>query len=606
MRISNFFYLALACIVLSWAACEDEEMMQECSFATPTLAVTDQGICDPILLRFGNLSVPPAITQPVLPLDCQTANPLGRQAEILITGSNSLDLHIYNGTRGIVFLQVFGATNCTQDLTPITNCREITDAASILALNGLSAFDNVFVRLDFTEPDGGTFSPEADDFVSLAAYEDSPVGQEVEYGGINPDATQNRLLRGCDGTTFQRLVMFSCDPGANLDAWVNETGLNRTEEYVGDGGQATAVDVPPGLDPNTAGPAVARKRLDRNNDDFIVEEDHIIQVTSDGGIPGALPDAIDLVPQDQTIIMDCLVYELGESSSEDADPGSQMVVTMIDSGIEIEGDYDGDGKSDWDNHRNRAFQDGFLQIDEFGFDFFHGDNVPDDEIGHGTNTAGAVIGNYLGGQPLTVVHHKIFGPEGQSTYFGALVALLSAADINSDVINCSWGYKDDVRPRAMECVIAHAVNQGIVVVTSAGNDLDDITPGTGAPQWPASFGKDYQLVYAVASYQYSESPDASEGPILSPAFSNFGSIGNPVVRIAGYLTAKTPRFGTNDFNFRAGTSISAPLVSSAIATSLANTSELIEFEDSNRESSFFEGLVFENNYLPVCPEDFIR
>ncbi|MEM9259391.1 MAG: hypothetical protein AAGA62_07065, partial [Bacteroidota bacterium] len=297
MRISTFFYLALACVVLSWAACEDDEMMVECSFATPTLAVTDQGVCEPVLLQFSNLASAPAITQPVLPLDCPAANPLGRQAEILVTGSDQLDLHVYNGTRGILYLQVFGATDCDQDLTPVTNCRSITEAAIIISLNGLSAFDNLFVRLDFTEPDGGTFSPEAADFVSLAAYEDSPVGQEVEYGGINGDLTQNRLLRGCDGTTYQRLVMFSCDPGADLDAWINETGLNATERYGGDGGQAAAVDVPPGLDPNTVGPAVSRKRLDRNNDDFIVEEDHIIQLPAEGGGPGTLLDAQDLVPQ---------------------------------------------------------------------------------------------------------------------------------------------------------------------------------------------------------------------------------------------------------------------------------------------------------------------
>ncbi|MEL7161024.1 MAG: S8/S53 family peptidase, partial [Bacteroidota bacterium] len=237
------------------------------------------------------------------------------------------------------------------------------------------------------------------------------------------------------------------------------------------------------------------------------------------------------------------------------------------------------------------------------FDFFEGDFNPDDVLGHGTTTAGALIGNYRGESSLTVIHHKIFGPDGEATYFGALVAIYSAAEV-SNIINCSWGYVDPVIPRAMECAIGYAVSQGAFVIASAGNDQANITFGF-EPQWPATFSEAFEgQVYAVASYQladFGRDPDL-DNPILSPAFSNFGQEFSVTVPVAAYLTAATPQFMGVDNAFLAGTSISAPLITGALATSIINFGDEGDFLARLRSTDNFNNNVLGNRFLPVCPE----
>ncbi|MBC6994831.1 S8 family serine peptidase [Neolewinella lacunae] len=586
MRISKLFYLALLCVILGWSACEDDDDVPvSCNFDIPTVRPSNS--CEPALVTFGKLDAPVNSSGPALPADCGVDNGLTRTAQLSKgPNDNTLQLQVYNGTRGILYLQVFGTFACDENYQTILPCTPITAAAELIPLNNLAQYSEVFVRLDFTDESGNPMRAEAADFVSLATSPQITTGRTIKYGGTNGDFPGQRITASCNGRSFQRLILFTCDPSADLAAWVNETGLNASESYQGRGGQATAVDVPPGLDPNTVGPAVSQKRLDRNEDDFIVEEDFIITVP--GPSSGGLIDFGQFEGREPNEVYDCLLYEPGNPSTQDR--GKQMIVTMIDSGVELGGNWD----REWERHVNQSTQDQFLGLNRLGYDFFYGDPEPEDNIGHGTNTTGALIGNYSGDLPLTVVNYKVFGAEGLSTYYGALVALFSAVDIGSNVINCSWGYVDNVTPRAMECAIRYAGDNKVVVVTSAGNDANDISLSS-APQWPASFGERYQHVISVASYQF-EAPEITDAPYVS-AFSNFG---DPAVRVAAYLTAKTPGYGLTDFNFKAGTSISAPVVASEIANSLANTGALNDYQNLLRNSTNFFQPIFRRQYLPIC------
>jgi hypothetical protein len=587
MRFYDLLPLALVCVVLTWSACEDDDPPTDCSFDLPALELTDNGSCTPNLLRFDGLDQALPATDPALPSDCWNTNSLARKAQLLLPPGDQMDLHIYNGTRGILYIQVFGATDCDQNITALTPCTTVTDAASLLKIYGLSDYDQAFVRIDFTNADGSPMTTEPEDFVSIATYVKSPTGQSVPYTGISPQNENRRISKTCGGSSYQRLLLFTCDPQADLQAWVQETGLRESESYSGSGGQVSAVDVPPGLDPNTVGPAVSRKRLDRNGDDFIVEQDFIITISTPGG-SNQLPDFEQLINKEPENIFECLVYKPGKASSED--PQNQMRVTMIDTGVELGGAWD----DEWNRHINLTSSDAFLQPNKLGYDFYYGDSEPEDNISHGTNTAGALIGNYRGRLPFTVIHYKVFGEEGESTYFGALVALFSAVDVGSNIINCSWGYVDNNTPRAMECAINYARSKGTYVVASAGNSTQDI--GIGAsPQWPGSFAEKFDNVITVASYQYNNT-EVTESPELS-FFSNFG---NPSVSVAAYLTAKTPTYGGNSFNFKAGTSISAPLIASALASSLGETGDDSAYRFSLLESAAFMDQVVKNNYLPVC------
>ncbi|MEO0732404.1 MAG: S8/S53 family peptidase [Bacteroidota bacterium] len=599
MRLLHFFYLGLVCVVLTWSACDDEQM-EECSFDIPLLPITGSTSCTPAVLTLGNLAEDLGFQEPSLPLDCETSNDLGRQVELAAPGGDELELHIYSGIRGTINLQVFGATNCDESITPITKCLQVTAAAENIQLNGLGGFDNLYLRLEFEGPTGAAYDPEPEDFVGLATYVNSPRGGEVEYVGTSQGEIES-LARACNGEDWQRVILTSCDPGADIDAWAAETGLPQSERYGGNGATIVALDVPPGMDPNTVSPALARRRLERNDDSFIVEEDHIIFAPGES-FPGLLPSVDDFISQTEFGQAEpCLSFDVNEEFSTGDDPDSPVRVTNIDSGVELGGNWD----AAWENHRNIAFDvPPFISSGSLGFDFFDGDSEPDDVLGHGTTTAGALIGNYVGGGSMTVIHHKIFGQDGEATYFGALVAIYNAAEV-SNVINCSWGYVDNEVPRAMDCAVKYAVDQGAFVVASAGNNRANITFGE-TPQWPATFSELYEgRVFTVASYQLADfgtDPNFNE-PVLSLDFTNFGAAFSNTVPVAAYLTTGTPRFMGTDITYLAGTSLSAPLVSSALATSLANSGDEGGFLARLRPTGRFDDSVFDNQFLPVCPEE---
>jgi len=590
MRYYKLFYLALVCVVLSWAACEDDESMEDCGFDLPTILLTSNSECTPVVFQYNDLATRPAATSLSLPLDCPQDNDLGRTAELALPGSPSMDLHVYSGIRTDLLVQVFGATDCDMDIQPVTSCISISEVARVLNLSGLSAYDQLY--LHFTFADASTL--ETDDFVSFALYEQSPRGVDVDYGGLGQ---VGEITRNCDGLSWQRVILTNCDPGADIDAWAAETGLVDSERYGGNGGTIIAQDVPAGLDPNVVGPAVSRRRLNRNDDDFIVEADHIIYAPSGGGGPGVLPSIDGIIDQVPSSLVACLEFDLNSDGGSTEDEDGQIVVTMIDSGVEIGGNWDGI----WDNHINQRFSDNFVRPFQLGFDFFYGTTVPSDNLGHGTNTAGALIGNYEGFQPLTVIHHKVFGIDGQSTYFGALVAIYSAVELQSDIINCSWGYEDIVLPRGMQCAVDYAISSGAVFIASAGNSTNNISQAA-LPQWPASFSENLdERFISVTSFQYQGSPNP-DLPILCPTFSNFQTPFAGTVDVAAYLTTETPAYGEGFFNYKAGTSISAPLVASKVATAIAELGGLSGYYGELRESPLFNDQVQENFFQTVCPD----
>lgn len=154
--------------------------------------------------------------------------------------------------------------------------------------------------------------------------------------------------------------------------------------------------------------------------------------------------------------------------------GKDIVVGVIDTGI----DYTHPDLTD-----NYAYGKSFVP------------GYPDamDQNGHGTHVAGSIAGKgrILGvGPDLKVAAYRVFGPTGGAETSHIADALMTAADDNVDVVNMSLGgydwfqnpdyaTKDVVADvRLFNRAIQYAIQKGVTVVGSAGNNAVDISsPG---------------------------------------------------------------------------------------------------------------------------------
>jgi lantibiotic leader peptide-processing serine protease len=154
--------------------------------------------------------------------------------------------------------------------------------------------------------------------------------------------------------------------------------------------------------------------------------------------------------------------------------GKDIVVGVIDTGI----DY---------NHPD--LKDNYA----YGKSFVPGYPDAMDQNSHGTHVAGSIAakGRTMGiGPDLKVAAYRVFGPTGGAETSHIAEALMTAADDNVDVVNMSLGGYDwfqnpdyatkevvaDVR--LFNRAIQYAIQKGVTVVGSAGNNAVDISsPG---------------------------------------------------------------------------------------------------------------------------------
>ena len=123
--------------------------------------------------------------------------------------------------------------------------------------------------------------------------------------------------------------------------------------------------------------------------------------------------------------------------------------------------------------------------------------------------------------------------------------IIYAAGNGADIINCSWGSSS-----YLSFAVSAAVDAGVLIITSAGNDDNQV---------PAYFGT-HPDVYSVAATTQSDT---------KATFSSYGTwveISAPGVAI--YTTAMTPDPLTHTYNSVQGTSFSSPITCGAVVISL--------------------------------------
>lgn len=204
--------------------------------------------------------------------------------------------------------------------------------------------------------------------------------------------------------------------------------------------------------------------------------------------------------------------------------GPQEVVAVLDTGV---------------NQQHPVLQH---HISGQRFDFINNNNNPNDvaggtESGHGTAVASLVL---LADPQSQIMPLRVLDQNGQGNLWNLIKAIDYAVDNHANVINMSLG--TTANSNSLADLINYANQQGVVLVSSAGND------GSNEIQYPCA----YQAVICVA---------ATDSLFLLAPFSNYGS---DVDLTAPGVALYTPYLGTGYATW-SGTSMSAPLVAGGAA-----------------------------------------
>ncbi|MFX0188852.1 MAG: S8 family serine peptidase [Candidatus Hodarchaeota archaeon] len=265
-------------------------------------------------------------------------------------------------------------------------------------------------------------------------------------------------------------------------------------------------------------------------------ENFILDAKSTPGIAYAEPnfyDKIDFIPNDPFYGYEDYQWDLpliGMEIAWDYQLGSHNVlVAVIDTGI----DY---------NH-----PDLIGNYVPLGHDWVNNDNDPMDDAfdGHGTHVAGTIAASINNGigiagmADVSIFAEKSADAEGDTTHLNFRAAVMHAVDSGADIISYSSSGAHSTTKRE---AIDYAINHGVMVVASAGNEA------TGSPLYPAA----YPEVIAVAS------TDQNDQRASDSNYGNWIDFSAPGVDIVS-------TFPENQYALGSGTSMACPHVSGLAA-----------------------------------------
>ncbi|WP_067730226.1 S8 family serine peptidase [Oceanobacillus damuensis] len=252
------------------------------------------------------------------------------------------------------------------------------------------------------------------------------------------------------------------------------------------------------------------QELKRESNSIFVEPDYLLEST--------------YIPSDPYLDEQWYLEQIDMNIAWDINKGStDVTIAVLDSGV---------------NANHPDLQGRVLS----GYDFVNEDADASDDNGHGTHVAGIIASNNdkngIVGIDLNakILPIKVADENGIVSLSAAVSGIYYAIERGADVINMSFGgYQYS---SVQEEAIWAASNNEIVLVASAGND------GIGSALYPAS----YAPVINVAASDKNDQPTY---------FSNYGEFID--ITAPGENILSTNYLG--GYNFGAGTSFSAPIVS---------------------------------------------
>ncbi|MDP8216894.1 MAG: S8 family serine peptidase, partial [Candidatus Kaelpia imicola] len=186
------------------------------------------------------------------------------------------------------------------------------------------------------------------------------------------------------------------------------------------------------------------------------------------------------------------------------------------------------------------------------YDYVDSDNIPEDELGHGTRVAGiiaAVGGNGLGGSGVMrkgnlIIYRIICDGDSSVDMATFITAISDAICTGAKIINLSLGIEEEaimnLNAATSLAMAAAFSNENVLFVAAAGNDTD------GGILYPAQ----YSEVLCVAA------TDINDGRYAGAAYGDKVDLSAPGVRI--YSTTMSL---SDEYGYRGGTSMAAGFVS---------------------------------------------
>lgn len=259
---------------------------------------------------------------------------------------------------------------------------------------------------------------------------------------------------------------------------------------------------------------------------------------------------VALIPDDHYYSTQWALIKIQAPRAWDITTGdSNIVIAILDTGVDL--DHPDVAAKIWSNPNeipgNGLDDDGNGFIDDVrGWDFVNGDNVPQDDHGHGTHVGGiaaAETNNSLGIAGLSwgarIMAVKVLNEEGEGTYFDVAQGIKYTADQGAKIVNLSLAGSD--YSSVLKDAVTYAHSTACILVAAVGND-------NGPVEYPAKF----PVVVAVAATNASDE---------RAYFSNYG----PEVDVAAPGVSIWSTLWNDTYGYRHGTSQAVPHVSGLAA-----------------------------------------
>ncbi len=259
-----------------------------------------------------------------------------------------------------------------------------------------------------------------------------------------------------------------------------------------------------------------------------------------------------------------------------AQVSTKTIVAVIDTGVDYNHEVFNDSGAIWVNTDeiagNGVDDDGNGYIDDVrGWNFHDGNATPmdNDSHGHGTHTAGIVLGvgqdimaTTLEAARIQIMPLKFLGADGSGSTSDAVSAIYYAVRKGAKVINNSWGGSS--YSQALHDAITYAYNQQVLVVSAAGNygknnDSNDM--------YPANYPVPGQIVVAATN----------DSDALA-SFSNYGASSVHIAAPGVSILSATP---SNSYRYMSGTSMATPFISGLAAMMFREATSLTGYQIKN-------------------------
>lgn len=243
-----------------------------------------------------------------------------------------------------------------------------------------------------------------------------------------------------------------------------------------------------------------------------------------------------------------LVQWYADQTYSPSSPQDTVQVAIMDTGVKS--DHPEIANGIWTNPEVQD-TDNCLLGDLIGYDFVEDNGEPNDNEGHGTGVNGMVVRDFPSEVQLELVNLKFYENQ-RGTIFDAICAVYYAVEQGVDVLNLSWGFESEEFPQILYDALKYASDQGLLIITSAGNtgkDNDLIN------KYPANFDLENMLV--VTAYQIDKDS-------TNIRLANYASYGANMVDLAAPGYVETTTLGDSLDTF-VGTSLAAPAVARTAA-----------------------------------------